>query len=607
MIATPVIKANQSNMIPTEVQMKLAIAQVLSLPFVYNSPVMVVDFEVGNGNVIKGRFKDASRPRIFEFTIDDSISFKPFTWKRIDSADTNPVAWEEFSKGYTYRYDAVKTTRKEKPKCGNTSYNCGKACISLNKNCKSDPPDKPSQEKIDKVKAMAGGFKEAQDDPTKKQEDNKLTPKPPDYENSDNSPNDLKPEKTPKAKADKTPKQKAVKQKAVKQKTIKVQEVDDPTKRQENNKLTPKPAGKWDDAASRLGADQVLSSGIAEADPSKIQVDPKRFQYKIIGEQTKSGEVGSLSGVKTWDSNLGGILQVWQDPKDGGVYVVNGHNRLALAKKLNAESVTVKLIDAKSPEEARAIGALTNIAEGRGNALDAAKFFRDSGLTKQDLEKKGVPMREKIAEDGLALASLSDSLFNRVVQGQIPEQRAVVIGSKIKDHRQQQDLLELVEKEEKKGKKITNDTIEELSDMVTNAPTVTESQGGLFDLLGFSPESRSLAIEKAQIQSAIKRQLQREKRLFSTVGKSKAASDLAKAGNKINVEESSEIADIAEKALGAFDQEKMLTGKVSTLLNQAAEKIAGNPKGSAKIIKEVYEQVLDELQKTYRFGKKPSS
>jgi hypothetical protein len=544
MITTPVIKANQSNMIPTEVQMKLAIAQVLSLPFVYNSPVMVVDFEVGNGNVIKGRFKDASRPRIFEFTIDDSISFKPFTWKRIDSADTNPVAWEEFSKGYTYRYDAVKTTRKEKPKCGNTSYNCGKACISLNKNCKSDPPDKPSQEKIDKVKAMAGGFKEAQDDPTK---------------------------------------------------------------RQEKNKLTPKPAGKWDDAASRLGAGQVLSSGIAEADPSKIQVDPKRFQYKIIGEQTKSGEVGSLSGVKTWDSNLGGILQVWQDPKDGGVYVVNGHNRLALAKKLNAESVTVKLIDAKSPEEARAIGALTNIAEGRGNAQDAAKFFRDSGLTKQDLEKKGVPMREKIAEDGLALASLSDSLFNRVVQGQIPEQRAVVIGSKIKDHRQQQDLLELVEKEEKKGKKITNDTIEELSDMVTNAPTVTESQGGLFDLLGFSPESRSLAIEKAQIQSAIKRQLQREKRLFSTVGKSKAASDLAKAGNKINVEESSEIADIAEKALGAFDQEKMLTGKVSTLLNQAAEKLANNQKGSAKIIKETYEQVLDELQKTYRFGKNPSS
>ena len=164
---------------PTEVQMKLGISQVLSMPFAYNSPVIVLDFEVGNKNIIKGRFKDAIRSRVFEFEIGDSITFKPFTWKRTDSLGVDPVAWEDFSKGYSYRYDAVKTPRKEKPKCGNTSYNCGKACIGLNKNCKSDPPDKPSQEKVDKLRAAAGEFKAVQDDPTKKQEDNKLTPKPP--------------------------------------------------------------------------------------------------------------------------------------------------------------------------------------------------------------------------------------------------------------------------------------------------------------------------------------------------------------------------------------------------------------------------------------------
>lgn len=166
------------NAVPTEVQMKLGISQVLSLPFAYNAPVIVLDFEVGNKNIIKGRFKDASRPRVFEFEIGDSVSFKPFTWKRTDS-DVDPMAWEDFSKGYTYRYDAVKKVRKEKPKCGNTSYNCGKACIGLNKNCKSDPPDKPSQEKIDKVRAMGGEFKQTKSDPTKAQENNKLTPKPP--------------------------------------------------------------------------------------------------------------------------------------------------------------------------------------------------------------------------------------------------------------------------------------------------------------------------------------------------------------------------------------------------------------------------------------------
>ena len=302
---------------------------------------------------------------------------------------------------------------------------------------------------------------------------------------------------------------------------------------------------KLEKAAKSVGANNILSSGIAEAEVDKLKVDPKRFQYKILGEHTKSGSVGSLTGVKKWDPNLAGIVQVWNDPKDGKTYVVNGHNRADLAKKLGVEKVTVKFIKANTPKEARAVGALTNIAEGRGNAQDAAKFFRDSGLKKGDLDKKGIPMREKIATDGIAMSQLSDNLFNRVVQGTLPEQRAVAIGGKLTDHKQQQELVDLIEKEEKKGKRITNDTINELTDMVTDAPKIEQQQGGLLGMLGYSPESRSLAIEKAQLQASIKKQLTREKKLFGTVGKSRAASELKKAGNKINVEESAEISDTA--------------------------------------------------------------
>lgn len=359
-------------------------------------------------------------------------------------------------------------------------------------------------------------------------------------------------------------------------------------------------------AAKSVGTTTILSSGIAEADVDKLKVDPKRFQYKILGEHTKSGSVGSLTGVKKWDPNLAGIVQVWNDPKDGNSYVVNGHNRADLAKKLGVEKVTVKFIKADTPKEARAVGALTNIAEGRGNAQDAAKFFRDSGLKKEDLDKKGIPMREKIATDGIAMSQLSDNLFNRVVQGTLPEQRAVAIGGKLTDHKQQQELLDLVEKEEKKGKRITNDTINELTDMVVDAPKVESSQGGLLGMLGFAPESRSLAIEKAQLQSSIKKQLTREKKLFGTVGKSRAASELKKAGNQINVEESAEISDTASKALDAFDKEKNLSGSVSNSINRGAGRIAAGE--SAKSVeREIYQEVLDELQKTYRFGKRESS
>lgn len=106
---------------PTEVQMKLAIAQIISRPFAYNSPVIILDFEVVGNNVIRGRFKDLSRPRVFEFEIGDSITFKPFIQKRMDSINVDILKWEDFSIGYSYRFDAVKKVRKEKPTCGNTS------------------------------------------------------------------------------------------------------------------------------------------------------------------------------------------------------------------------------------------------------------------------------------------------------------------------------------------------------------------------------------------------------------------------------------------------------------------------------------------------------
>lgn len=89
----------------SETQMKLAIAQTLSLPFAYNSPVMVLDFDLGdsNGDKITGRFKDAFRPRVFSFEITrKSVVYKPFL-ARIDGTGLNVEVWEDFSSGYSYR------------------------------------------------------------------------------------------------------------------------------------------------------------------------------------------------------------------------------------------------------------------------------------------------------------------------------------------------------------------------------------------------------------------------------------------------------------------------------------------------------------------------
>jgi hypothetical protein len=330
----------------------------------------------------------------------------------------------------------------------------------------------------------------------------------------------------------------------------------------------------------------VTPGGLAELDPNSIAVDPKRFQYKIIGEHTASGSVGSLSGVRKYDPNLAGILQVWQDPADGKTYVVNGHNRLDLAKKLGANSVAVRYLKSPDAKSARAIGALTNIAEGRGDALDAAKFFRDTGISKEDLTAKGIPMREKIATDGLALSKLDDSLFRRTIDGEIPLARAAIVGGSGLDAASQRDLMKLVDKEGKR-KNLTDGAIAEMVDIAKSAQTSQETTLSLF---GEETVTKSNMVEKAKLQASIKQRLSREKNLFGTVSRGRAAQELSRGGNTIDAEKSGEISANADRALKQFDQMKNLSGPVSDAINRAATRMS-NGESQKAVEKDLYAEI----------------
>ena len=149
---------------PTEAQMKLAIAQTLSLPFAYNAPVVVLNFEVDEDGGITGNFKDAARPRVFSFELDgESVSYSPFKPGKMDSLDSEDgvIEWEEFSAGYSYRVDAGIGTGK-KPQCVKpTAYNCGSACINVNKNCKSNAYDSVSKDRMKKLAEIAKSYTKA--------------------------------------------------------------------------------------------------------------------------------------------------------------------------------------------------------------------------------------------------------------------------------------------------------------------------------------------------------------------------------------------------------------------------------------------------------------
>jgi hypothetical protein len=324
----------------------------------------------------------------------------------------------------------------------------------------------------------------------------------------------------------------------------------------------------------------------------KISADPKRFQYKLLGAHTKTGEVGSLSGVQNYDPNLAGIVQTWKDPADGKLYIINGHNRLALAQRAGAEKVTTRIIDAPDAATARGIGALTNIAEGRGTALDAAKFFRDSGLTTEDIKKKGIPVREKIATDGLGIAALEPQLFNKVIDGELSESRAALLGKTGLTGAQQVDLYKLSETKTKKGK-LTDDAFQELADSVKASQS---SQGTLFDLFGASTVEKSNALERASLASSIKQQMSRDKKLFGLVSKTKVAQDLARAGNQIDKEGSGKIADQASQLLGVFDQLKNTSGGISSVLNSYASQVSDGKMTPTKAKSDAYKEIAELIK-----------
>jgi predicted Ser/Thr protein kinase len=335
-------------------------------------------------------------------------------------------------------------------------------------------------------------------------------------------------------------------------------------------------------------------SGVQDVDPKTLKTDPNRFQYKIV--HNEAGASGSLTDVKKWNPDIGGVLQVWKDPADGHTYVVNGHNRHDLAMRAGAENVSVRHLQVQNAAEARAVGALTNIAEGRGNSIDAAKFFRDTKKTRQELEAVGVPLREKNATEGLAIANLSGGLFDRVIQGTLPVERAAVIGAAGISHEEQGKLMSLVDKRTIGGKPLNNDTIKELADMVRDAPRAQSNQMSLF---GADDASESLAIQKAELISDVRRQLRSEKKLFGTVSKKRAASSLSKGGNVIDIEQSKQISEGAAHVLGIFDALKGKRGPLSERINDAVVRISNGEK-SAAVRGELYQWVARELPATLK-------
>ncbi len=340
--------------------------------------------------------------------------------------------------------------------------------------------------------------------------------------------------------------------------------------------------------AADLRPNQVARVPVAE-----LHADPKRFQYKMSA--TSAAGTSDLLHGRKWNDALAGVISVWRDPADGKVYVVNGHHRFELASGSGVPAMNVLMLEAPTAEAARSIGAMQNIAEGRGTPMDAAKFFRDSGFTPADLDRIGISMGEATAANGIALSRLADPIFDDVVTGKLRLNRAIAIGKATDVPEEQEAILKLVERAEARGRKVSDDTVDELARMAKGAGSHTDFQQTLF---GTQAETRNLALEKAEVSSYIREQIGKEKRIFGSVADEKKAAQLGSAGNRINAAKNREIATNAAQAQELYDRLSTRAGDVDTILNRAAQQLAEGKETPAAIKQRAYDDVRKALSET---------
>jgi hypothetical protein len=339
------------------------------------------------------------------------------------------------------------------------------------------------------------------------------------------------------------------------------------------------PGGRFADDPSVV----VLPTG-------EIHADPVRFQFKMdTGGKAGTGE--ELKGVQKWDKELAGVTSVWKDPKNGKTYIVNGHHRLELADRLKVPNLLARYIEAPTAAEARAKGALINITEGRGTPLDAAKLFRDTGLTPEKLEARGISLKGPIARQGAALSNLSPRVFADVMSGELKPERASIIGEALTKHEDQHAVMELLDRAERGKQRVTDDELRELVRRVTGAEKTVETQESLF---GSQSHERNHALEEARLSAYVKDRLSREKRLFGSVSKKTAADELGGAGNVLDTDKNARIATDAAQAQEVYDKLSLRAGPINDAIKEATRRtVKGDPQTPVR--HNLYETIRKEI------------
>lgn len=343
---------------------------------------------------------------------------------------------------------------------------------------------------------------------------------------------------------------------------------------------------------NRMMGGQMLPTG-------EITAAPQVFQYKE-GVNAAGEQIGnSLEGVERWDPNAENIIQVWRDASGeigdpGRVYVVNGHNRLAAAKRLGIPSMRVEYLDDPTAAEARLQGAISNVSDGKGTVFDAAKLAREYGITDPaQLKAMGKPGASGFWKDGIALGKLPEDVFTAAVNGQLGEttRKAVIIGESGVDEETMRSAYRYLVQQGPDNVKET--TLREMLAMAKHSPaTSSVDQPDILTGTEWAQNFNAGMLAKADLAGAVRLLLSKEKKLFGTVGRQ--AGQIERVG-QVDAGAAKDISGEASRALAIFDDLKYQTGPVADLLNEGTQRVLAGEQ-AAQVAKGIKNRLAAAIQ-----------
>lgn len=128
--------------------------------------------------------------------------------------------------------------------------------------------------------------------------------------------------------------------------------------------------------------------------PSQIAEDPARFQSRAAYPRDWMDE--DLDSVEFYNVDCAGVISVWRDPEDEKLYVIDGHRRLRLAKRLQAPLIHVQFLEASRDADAFARGVELSLGQWafqRGDklrwAIESRRAAVDRALHRHWLDPDG--------------------------------------------------------------------------------------------------------------------------------------------------------------------------------------------------------------------------